>query len=229
MVSSSAKRVPPQRARKEEDKEARRRQLLDAALALYRATSYDEVKMADVAERAQLAKGTVFLYFPTKEALFLTLLEEQLFAWFARVEELLAQAEGRWTGAQVARTLAESLEAEEPLTRLMARLQTVLEQNVAVEQVRGFKERLLRAVVRSGTLVEQRLAFLRPGEGVRFLLQVNALVVGLRQMADLAPVVREVFEATPHLAPLRVDFTRELTDSLTTLLRGLESQERVQA
>src|SRR3712207_5711458 len=100
MVSNTAKRVMPQRARKEEDKEARRRQLLDAALELYRATSYDEVKMADVAERAALAKGTVFLYFPTKEALFLALLEEQLFAWFARLEEALGRSEGRWTGTR---------------------------------------------------------------------------------------------------------------------------------
>ena len=229
MVSNGAKRVMPQRARKDEDKEARRQLILDEALALYTATSYAEVKMADVAERAKLAKGTVFLYFPTKEALFLALLEEQLFAWFNRLEERLAQGEEQWTGPRLARSVAESLQGEEPLTRLMARLQTVLEQNVTSEQVRGFKQRLLEAVVRSGTLVEKRLPFLAPGQGVRFLLHVNALVVGLRQMADLAPVVREVFEATPHLAPLRVDFTRELTDSLTTLLRGLESQERVQA
>jgi AcrR family transcriptional regulator len=226
MVSNTAKRVMPQRARKEEDKEARRRQLLDAALELYRTTSYDEVKMADVAERSKLAKGTVFLYFPTKEALFLALLEEQLFAWFVKLEETLSKGEGRWTGARVARTVAESLEGEEglSLTRLLARLQTVLEQNVTVEQVRSFKEQLLEAVGRAGALVEKRLPFLSEGEGIHFFLQVHALVVGLRHMADLAPVVREVHDAAPHLNPLRVDFIRELTASLTTLLRGLEAR-----
>jgi AcrR family transcriptional regulator len=224
MVSNSARRVRPLRARKEEDKEARRRQLLDAALALYQSTSYDEVKMADVAERAELAKGTVFLYFPTKEALFLALLEEQLFAWFTRLEQALSRDGERWTGARVARTVAESLRDEEPLTRLLTRLQTVLEQNVTPAQVRGFKQRLLEAVGRAGRLVEERLPFLSPGGGMRFLLHANALVVGLRQMADQAPVVREVLESSPHLAPLRVDFTRELTDALTTLLRGLEAR-----
>ncbi len=223
MVSNSAKRTVPQRARKEEDKEARRRHLLEAALGLYTATSYDEVKMADVAERAELAKGTVFLYFPTKEALFLALLEELLFAWFERLEAALSRGEGRWTGARVARTVAESLEGEEPLTRLLARLQTVLEQNVTAEQARGFKERLLAALVRAGALVEKRLPFLQAGEGGRFFLHVHALVTGLRQMADVAPVVREVL-AAPHMAPLRVDFTAELTHALTTLLRGLESR-----
>ncbi|PTL79913.1 TetR/AcrR family transcriptional regulator [Vitiosangium sp. GDMCC 1.1324] len=224
MVSNNTKRVLPQRARKEEDKEARRRQLLDAALELYRSTSYDEVKMADVAERAELAKGTVFIYFPTKEALFLALLEEQLFAWFARLEETLTRGEGRWTGARVARTVAESLEGEVMLTRLLARLQTVLEQNVTVEQVRGFKERLLEAVVRAGALLEKRLPFLKPGEGARLFLHIHALVVGLRQMADLAPVAREVHAAAPHLNLLRVDFTRELTEALGGLLRGLEAR-----
>jgi len=218
------RRALPQRARKDEDKEARRRLILDEALALYQATSYAEVKMADVAGRALLAKGTVFLYFPTKEALFLALLEDLLFSWFARLEGLLAEGEPVWTGPRLARTVAESLEGEEALTRLLALLQTVLEQNVTAEQLRPFKERLMAALVRAGTLVEQRLPFLQAGDGPRLLLHVHALVTGLRQMADLAPVAREVLAQVPHLAPLRVDFTAELTATLTHLLRGLESR-----
>jgi len=221
--TAKVKRALPQRARKDEDKEARRQLILAEARALYTATSYAEVKMADVAERSKLAKGTVFLYFPTKEALFLSLLEDLLFVWFEKLEGLLGSTEGRWTGARVARTVAESLEGEETLTRLLALLQTVLEQNVTVEQVRGFKERLLEAMGRMGTLLEKRLAFLKPGEGGRFFIHLHALVTGLRQMADVAPVTREVLDL-PHMAPLRVDFTRELTDSLTTLLRGLETR-----
>jgi AcrR family transcriptional regulator len=221
--TAKAKRALPLRARKDEDKEARRRLILDEALALYTATSYAQVKMADVAERAQLAKGTVFLYFPTKESLFLALLEELLFAWFTKLDGLLGHGEGRWTGARVARTVAESLEGQEPLTRLLAVLQTVLEQNVTSEQVRGFKEQLLAGVGRTGALVEKRLAFLKPGEGARFLIHLHALVTGLRQMADIAPVTREVLEL-PHMEPLRVDFTRELTDALTLLLRGFETR-----
>jgi len=221
--TAKAKRALPQRARKDEDKEARRQLILAGAQALYTATSYVEVKMADVAEKSKLAKGTVFLYFPTKEALFLALLEDLLFAWFEKLEGLLSSGEGRWTGPRVARTVAESLEGEETLTRLLALLQTVLEQNVTVEQVRGFKERLLEAMGRMEKRLEKRLAFLKPGEGGRFFIHLHALVTGLRQMADVSPVTREVLDL-PHMAPLRVDFTRELTDSLTTLLRGLEAR-----
>ena len=222
-TAAKAKRALPQRARKDEDKEARRRVILDEALKLYEATSYAAVKMADVAERAELAKGTVFLYFPTKEALFLALLEDLLFAWFAKLDGLLEHGEGRWTGPRLARTVAESLEGQESLTRLLALLQTVLEQNVTVEQVRKFKEHLLEALLHTGATVERRLPFLKEGEGPRVLMHLHALVTGLRQMADLAPVTREVL-SLPHMAPLRVDFTSELTAALTTLLRGLEAR-----
>jgi AcrR family transcriptional regulator len=77
------------RARREEDKRRRRRDLLDAGWALLQAMPYPEVTMAGVAERAGLAKGTAFLYYPTKESLFLALAAERLDAWFADLDAAL--------------------------------------------------------------------------------------------------------------------------------------------
>ncbi|MFB1482344.1 TetR family transcriptional regulator [Corallococcus sp. RDP092CA] len=218
----AAKRDVPLRARRDEDKEARRRALLAAARALFEATSFAEVKMADVAARSGLAKGTVFLYFPTKEALFLALLDDLLTAWFAKLNRRLAEG-GAWTGPQLARAVAASLEGEETFTRLLALAQTVLEQNVTVAQARAFKERVLVAMDTTSALLQARLPFLTPEAAGQLIRHVHALVTGLRQMADIAPVAREVL-TLPHMAPLRVDFTAELTAAITTLLRGLEAR-----
>ncbi|RKH02447.1 TetR/AcrR family transcriptional regulator [Corallococcus carmarthensis] len=218
----AAKRVIPLRARRDEDKEARRRELLDAARALFEATSFAQVKMADVAARTGLAKGTVFLYFPTKEALFLALLDDLLTAWFAKLNGQLSEG-GVWTGHQLARTVALSLVGEETFTRLLALAQTVLEQNVTVEQARAFKERVLVSMGTTAALLQQRLPFLTPQTAVQLIRHVHALMTGLRQMADIAPVAREVL-TLPHMAPLRVDFTAELTAAITTLLHGLEAR-----
>lgn len=216
-------KVAVARARRDEDKEGRRRQLLDAALGLFARQSYASLRMAEVAEAAGLAKGTLFLYFPTKEALLLALLEERLAAWFERLDALLSRGEGRWTGARVARCVVGSLEGDEPLLRLVPVWLPVLEHNVTRELLQPFKARLLERQRLTGALLEKRLAFLAPGEGGRLLLHVHALVSGLRQLADPAPVVAELLQA-PELAPLRVDFPRELTFSLTHLLRGLEAR-----
>ncbi|NOK20535.1 TetR/AcrR family transcriptional regulator [Corallococcus carmarthensis] len=218
----AAKRVIPLRARRDEDKEARRRELLDAARALFEATSFAQVKMADVAARTGLAKGTVFLYFPTKEALFLALLDDLLTAWFAKLNSQLFEG-GTWTGHQLARTVALSLVGEETFTRLLALAQTVLEQNVTVEQARAFKERVLVSMGTTAALLQERLPFLTPQTAVQLIRHVHALMTGLRQMADIAPVAREVL-TLPHMAPLRVDFTAELTAAITTLLHGLEAR-----
>ncbi|RKH04441.1 TetR/AcrR family transcriptional regulator [Corallococcus sp. CA047B] len=217
------RRLASPRARRDEDKEARRRELLDAARSLFEATSFAEVKMADVAARVRLAKGTVFLYFPTKEALFLALLDDLLTAWFAKLNQRLAQGEGAWTGEQLARTVAQSLEGEETFTRLLARMQTMLEQNVTLEQTLRFKERVLISMGETAGLLQQRLPFLTAEDAGQFIRHVHALVTGLRQMADIAPVAREAL-TLPHMAPLRVDFTAELTAAITTLLRGLQAR-----
>jgi AcrR family transcriptional regulator len=51
----------------------RRAQLLAAALTCFARTGYHATTMADVAAEADVAKGTPYLYFPSKEALYLAL------------------------------------------------------------------------------------------------------------------------------------------------------------
>jgi AcrR family transcriptional regulator len=49
--------------------EARPDEVLDAALAVFVEKGYAAAKMDEVARRAGVSKGTVYLYFPSKEAL----------------------------------------------------------------------------------------------------------------------------------------------------------------
>ncbi len=50
-------------------REARYRQLLDAALKVFARDGIDAASVADIAEAAGVAKGSVYLYFDSKEAL----------------------------------------------------------------------------------------------------------------------------------------------------------------
>ena len=73
--------MPLLRARDEESKRTRRSQLLAAAAGRLDAAGYAATTMAEVAAAAGLAKGTTYLYFRSKEELFLELLLEELGAW----------------------------------------------------------------------------------------------------------------------------------------------------
>src|SRR5688500_17562904 len=55
----------------------RRQRILDAATALASRGGYDAVQMRDVAERAEVALGTLYRYFPSKVHLLVTLMHEQ--------------------------------------------------------------------------------------------------------------------------------------------------------
>jgi AcrR family transcriptional regulator len=59
-------------------KESKREAILASALELFNRNGFRGTSMEAIARRAGLAKGTVYLYFPGKEALFAHLVEENL-------------------------------------------------------------------------------------------------------------------------------------------------------
>ncbi|MFT3776977.1 MAG: TetR/AcrR family transcriptional regulator [Ottowia sp.] len=65
--------APPKRERR---KQARPGELLDAALALFVEKGFAATRVEEVAARAGVSKGTLFLYFPSKEALFKAVVHE---------------------------------------------------------------------------------------------------------------------------------------------------------
>jgi AcrR family transcriptional regulator len=58
------------RKRRSATPEARRAAILSAALEEFSARGYEGARLEDVAKRAAIAKGTIYLYFADKEALF---------------------------------------------------------------------------------------------------------------------------------------------------------------
>src|SRR5262245_24619046 len=135
--------VSYRRARREEQKEERRLAILQVARMLAESTPFAAITMQDVAARTGLAKGTLYLYFATKEELVLALLEDELEVWFATVDERLARLRKPDEEA-VARLLVGAL-AERPLfVRLLAILHALLEQNLPREATLRFKRTILR-------------------------------------------------------------------------------------
>ena len=211
-----------QRARKAGQKQQRRQTILDAAWQMYQTTPYESLAIASIAERVGLAKGTMYLYFATKEELFLALTERELYAWLAEVDARLNEERPEWGIPDVVDIACATLDQRPGLTRLLAILSTVLEQNIDLETAIRFKRALLEHMLRTGALLERRLPFLSPGDGLRVLTRSHALVVGLRHLADPAPVVREALRQ-PDLVPFNIDFAGELRASMTLLLLGMRA------
>lgn len=70
-----------QRARTDDQKEARRQAILDAARAHLARVGFEKFSLGPLAKAMGVSRGTLYLYFPTREELLYTLHLEALHAW----------------------------------------------------------------------------------------------------------------------------------------------------
>jgi len=104
--------MPPRKRRTLLPPEDRRRQLLDAATWVFARKGYRNSGIGDIIARAGVARGTFYLYFPSKQQIFLTLVED----FHHQVRQALATLDG---AARAAR-------AEGPQAALAASFRTWL-------------------------------------------------------------------------------------------------------
>jgi AcrR family transcriptional regulator len=75
-------------------KEARPEEILEAALASFAERGFAATRLEDVAARAGISKGTLYLYFDSKEALFEAVVRATLLPNLERIEALLTTFQG---------------------------------------------------------------------------------------------------------------------------------------
>lgn len=214
------------RARREEDKQQRQQDILAAAGRLFDARDYATLRMDDIAREAGLAKGTLYLYFRTKEEVFLTLQGEQVRQWLQQAAAVLqAYPEKKIPADVFAMAFVASLQMAPRLLRLMALLHTVLEQNVERASLARFKHAMREDMEDFGPSLAARLG-LPEEQGTRLLMRLYALLVGLWQVAEPAPGVRELLASDDRLALFRLDFAEELRFGTAALITAMMAAEK---
>jgi AcrR family transcriptional regulator len=208
-----------------EDKQLRRAHILATARELFAAGTGDLPAVADIAAAAGLAKGTVYLYFETREAIFADLL---LDGWAAVLRELDASF-----GSGISRTdkvptflsrVVTYMDRHPELLRLDALGYGVVERNLKPEALRLFKSTLTERLLRSGVVVERALD-LPAGRGIQLLMRTYALTRGLWQ--SISGDVQG--HGTIDGVQLKTKFRQELAEALAEYWRGaLGSRDAVQ-
>jgi len=95
--------TPPAPATRQRRKEARPQELLDAALALFVEKGFAATRSEEVAARAGVSKGTLYLYFPSKEELFKAVVRSNLSSLIAEGQQIADGYDG--STAELLRTL----------------------------------------------------------------------------------------------------------------------------
>jgi AcrR family transcriptional regulator len=224
-----------QRARSAEQREARRRMILDTVAAMLDEMPVSEVSLNDLSRRVGLAKSNVLRYFESREAILLELLDQAWKQWLAGLRgELDAGQDGevrkddgirkdgtvRERGDQVAAVITGSLEARHVLCDLLSAQSSVLEHNVSTEVAVRYKRSSMANITMLAGLLRGPLPELGEEDAMRVSLMALAFVAAVGPAACPSVSVLDAYESDPTLAVMRVDFATALREALSTIISG---------
>lgn len=214
-----------QRARSEEQREIRRRAILDTAAAMLGEMPVADVSLNELSRRVGLAKSNVLRYFESREAVLLELLDRFLERWLADVTEELAtgveaSAATEVRAAQVADVLSRSLAERAVLCDLFGAQGGVLEHNVSVAVVKRHKRTSLTRLATMTGLVRRHLPELGD-EAQTFCLMSLVMAGAVSTYVPPPPSLLAAYAEEPELGVLHMELRDALRVAFTSGLVGM--------
>jgi AcrR family transcriptional regulator len=215
-----------QRARSVEQREVRRRAILDAAAGMLAEMPVAQLTLNELSRRAGLAKSNVLRYFESREAVLLELLDSAWQEWLAQLEQELPAAVDRGAslaerGDQLAAAIAASLAARPVLCDLLSAQAAVLERNVSPQVAAEYKRAASADVAALGRLVRQCVSELGEHDAGRLAAAAVMVTGAVWPHAQPSAAMLAAYQADPALAAMRLDFAATVREVLEVLIAGL--------
>jgi TetR/AcrR family transcriptional regulator len=205
------------RAITEEERAARRRQILNASAFLLERWSLDDVNVDRIADLAGVAKGTVYIYFRTREELVLEVFDLHHGVWLDALEAALRGLAGPLTPDEVGRMTVSTLLGTPLLFRLYGRINALYYGSVSAEAAHRFRMRQAQRIASIADALAGRLPDLTTARAERWLFRFEAYVAGIVPLAHLPRIIAETPDR-PGAPPFDVDLEVELQYVAVTML-----------
>lgn len=213
------------RATDSEQKQRKRAAIIAAARELYSRASGELPSAAAIAERAGLAKGTVYLYFKSKEDIFLALVGDEFGAFLCELADGLRRLEAPGAAPTAGALIEHFVDAyvqwlrRRPLLLDLASISHgASARGASIDELRAMKGSLARNL---GSLAESigRLSGAPQPVANDLLISTYALSVGLHQTLDYSAQEQAVLE-NAQFSALRPEFWPLLGTALRQLWTG---------
>lgn len=207
------------RAINEQDKLIKREAILDAAQALWVNNTGCVSKMDELAKKSGMAKGTLYLYFRSKDEVLLALHERDLSQFFDRLIQRAEQPEAV-TIEEFVDIFIRSIGSSPTFLPLSSYCHGLMEKQIPQEAALEFKIKVSRHI----GLTVQALQAHTPFITHLLMIQGYAMAIGLWQLIKPSPLNTLEKEQglflyeNPKLAEM--EFTQILRQSLLTLCQG---------
>ena len=212
-----------QRARSEEQREIRRRAILDTAAAMLDEMPVAEMSLNELSRRVGLAKSNVLRYFESREAVLLELQDAFMGSWLAELADELdagVEATAETRAGRLAEILGRSLSERVVLCHLLGAQGAVLERNVSVEVAKAHKRSSLIRLTDMADLMRRHLPEL--GDGAQKFCFMSLISAGaLSTYVPTPPSLLAVYADEPALGVLHPELREALQSSFVAMLVGV--------
>ena len=206
--------MPFKRARHDDEKHARRLSILNAAQTLFDIEAGQLPTVSQISKQANIAKGTLYLYFRSKEEVFLGLLEKIYMEWFATLELALSLPDSNRNN--IIEHICSFVELRPEFLQLTAISRSMIEPNTCDEVLTAHKTRLHKALLKSAYALAGVIPELSEREAANLMVRSYAMLQGLWLMCYPATNSVQILEKH-NLFTLRPDFGEQARKALSAL------------
>lgn len=211
------------RARSDEQREERRRSILNRAEILFREKGYEGVSLKGIAAGLKMERTNIYRYFKTREEIFLTLFSRDLKNWVTVLEN--SSPKPNPSPDDFAHWLTDSLLDQTELLGLIPQLALSLESNSSYEVLLRFKQDLVRITEGVGAVIQGIFPWMKRHQIDLFLKILLGLLSGLYPMSQPCELQKKVL-TEPGLESLALDFQSALISAVSWMIGGMSIENR---
>ena len=172
---------------------ARMEEIVSACARLYESKGFKEITLKEIGEATTLTRTGIYLYFETKEEIFLALLAREYDAWSEELRSLMREREAM-TRREVAEALAGTLTAHPRLLRLLSMNLYDMEANSRPERLAQFKASFGASLETVDLVIRKYLPEKDGAERQRFLYAFFPFIYGIYPYTGVTEKQRAAME-----------------------------------
>lgn len=169
-------------------RDIRKNNIIMSAKQLLEEKDYDEISIGQIADKADVAKGTIYIYFDSKQEIFLELMMEELKKWKEDFRFSVEQygIQGLYESCK------KMLYIFRRATQILTAEKEKLPKNIAQEKYVKFRQTLQSIFWELDKIAEERIDFFEKGDFLQLLIRISVWNIGLYHTAKINLVIVEI-------------------------------------
>lgn len=170
----------------EQEKKQREEMIIEQAFLMFETMDFAEITMSALAKKCNLAKGTLFVYFPTKETLFAKLLYKEYSEWgihelgeLRSHQSFTVESYKKFIMDQTRYLIRERMR----MIRLVAMKRSIIHQNIAPEILANEIDGLDKTIHLLSQMTERKLKFFNEDKIYHLYMMRHVIIIGVYELA----------------------------------------------